>query len=89
MNRLGYKLVFEADKCIIFKNNLFVGRAYLCNSLLKLSLNLNKDVVCNVSLDSSNEKVDLHYLWHLRSGRVNFDKIALCLNKNLFLCAQN
>ena len=28
LNRLGYKLVFEADRCIISKNNLFIGRAY-------------------------------------------------------------
>ena len=55
--RLSYKLVFEADRCIISKNNLFVGHTYLCNSLFKLSLDLNKDVIRNVSHELSNEKV--------------------------------
>ena len=41
-NQLGCKVVFEADRCIIFKINLFIGCSYLCNSLFKLSLNLNK-----------------------------------------------
>src|SRR5688572_17511176 len=62
LNRLGYKLVFEANRCIVSKSNLFVGHAYLCNSVFKLSLDLYKDVICNVSLYLSNEKVDLHYL---------------------------
>ena len=65
LNRLGYKFVFEADRCIISKNNLFVGRAYLCNSLSKLSLNLNKDVICRVETSPINEKNDLHYFWHV------------------------
>ena len=55
LNRLSYKLAFDADRCII-SNNLFVGRAYLCNSIFKLSLDLNKDVICNVSHVLSNEK---------------------------------
>ena len=73
-NRLGYKLVFEADRCIISKNNLFVGRTFLCKSLFKLSLDLNKNFICNIS--SMNDKDDLHYLWHVRLGHVNFDKIS-------------
>ena len=39
-------------------------------------MDLNKDVICNVSHVLSNEKEDLHYLWHVRLGHVNFDKIA-------------
>ena len=56
LNQLGYKLLFEADRCIISKNRLFVLSACLSNSLFKLFLNLNKDVVCNAALESSNEK---------------------------------
>ena len=29
LNRLGYKLVFDADRCIISKCNFFIGHAYL------------------------------------------------------------
>ena len=100
MNRLGYKLVFEADGYIISKNNLFVGHACLCNSLFKLSLDLNKDVICNVETSLMNEKVNLHYLWHVGLGHVNFDKIAfmskhdlipMCtkMSKNCKMCILN
>ena len=30
-----------------------------------------------------NEKVDLHYLWHVRLGHVNFDKIAFMSKHDL------
>ena len=47
LNRFGYKLVFEADRCIISKCNLFIGRAYSCCNLFKLSLNCNpKNLIC-------------------------------------------
>ena len=36
--RLGYKLVFEADRCIISKSNLFIVCAYLQYNLFKLSI---------------------------------------------------
>ena len=83
LNRLGYKLVFQADRCIIFKNNLFIGRSYLCNNLFKFSVDLNKDVICNILRDLSNEKVDLHYLWHVRLEHVNFYKIAFTSGHDL------
>ena len=83
MNRLGYKLVFEADGYIISKNNLFVGHACLCNSLFKLSLDLNKDVICNVETSPMNEIVDLHYLWHVRLGYGNFHKISFMSKHDL------
>ena len=35
---LGYKLVFEADRCIISKCGVFVGHCYLVCNLSKLSL---------------------------------------------------
>ena len=89
MNRLGYKLVFEADGYIISKNNLFVGHACLCNSLFKLSLDLNKDVICNVETSPMNKKVDLHYLRHVRLGHVNFDKTAFMSKHDLLpMCSK-
>ena len=66
LNRLGYKLVFKADRCIISRSNLFIGNAYLKCNLFKLSIICNsKAYVCNVDA-RSNICDDLHYLWHLR-----------------------
>ena len=43
LNRLGYKLVFESDRCIISKNSIYVGRCYLINNLFKLCLRQSCD----------------------------------------------
>ena len=75
LNWLAYKLVLKADRCIISKDNLFLGCAYLYNRLLKLSLDFNKDVIWNISLDLSNKNVDLHYMWHVWLWHMNFYKI--------------
>ena len=48
-----------------------------------VSLDLNKDGICNASHVLSNEKEDLHYLWHVRLGHVNFDKITFMSKHDL------
>ena len=51
LNRLGYKLVFNADRCIISKCNFFIGRAYLCCNFFKLSLSCNpRNMICNINM---------------------------------------
>ena len=83
LNQLGYKLVFEVDRCIISKCNLFIGRAYLCCNLFKVSLNCNpKNMICNINMCD-----DLHYLWHLRLAHVNFGKVSFMSKHELIpLC---
>ena len=85
LNRLGYKLVFEIDRCIISKCNFLIGRGYLCCNLFKLSLICNsKNMVCNTNMCD-----DLHYLWHLRLANVNFGKVSFMSKNNLIpLCYQ-
>ena len=58
LNRLGNKLVFEADRCKISKGSLFIGRAYLQCNLFKPSLVCN-NYVYNIDAPS-NIFDDLH-----------------------------
>lgn len=68
LNRLGFKMVFEAAKFILSKGGVFVGLSYLCNNMFKLSIiNGVKDSVYVVNHDSS--------LWHFRLGHVNYRKL--------------
>ncbi|XP_021717550.1 uncharacterized protein LOC110685346 [Chenopodium quinoa] len=57
LNRLGFRLVFEADRCIITKGSTFVGHCYLSHGLFKLSLRersvMLDDVCFNVGNDNS------------------------------------
>ena len=46
-------------------------------------MNLNNDIICNVESSLMNEKVDMHYLWHVRLGHVNFDKVAFMFKHDL------
>ena len=43
LNRLGYKLVFEFDRCIISIISVFIGRCYLIRNLFKLCLRQSCD----------------------------------------------
>ena len=39
LNRFGFKIVFEADKFVISKGGVFVGKRYVCVEVFKLSIN--------------------------------------------------
>ncbi|GLU19483.1 hypothetical protein SLE2022_357320 [Rubroshorea leprosula] len=71
LNKFGFKLVFEADKFILSKGGIFVGKGYACEGMFKMNINYNinnKGVVSAYILDSFN-------LWHHRLGHVNFKKM--------------
>ena len=38
LNKFGFRLVFEADKFILSKGGMFVGKNYLCNRMFKLNV---------------------------------------------------
>ena len=70
LNRLGYKLVFESDRCIISKNSIYVSRCYLINNLFKLCLRQTcNGLILNVLNDSNS------CLWHNRLCHVNYNKM--------------
>jgi len=64
LNRFGFKMVFEADKFVLSKGGVFVGKGYLYDGMFKLSITNNKNVITYVC--------DSFYLWHFRLGHVHF-----------------
>ncbi|GKU99886.1 hypothetical protein SLEP1_g12666 [Rubroshorea leprosula] len=71
LNKFGFKLVFEAEKFILSKGGIFVGKGYAYEGMFKMNINYNinnKGVVSAYILDSFN-------LWHHRLGHVNFKKM--------------
>lgn len=67
LNKFGFKLVFEANKFVMSKGGVFVGKGYMCDGMFKLNL-MNKNVVSAYMIDSSS-------LWHHRLGHVNFRRM--------------
>ncbi|XP_021728747.1 uncharacterized protein LOC110695829 [Chenopodium quinoa] len=67
LNSLGYKIVFEANRCIITRGVTFIGCCYLDNGLFKPSLKESGvlDYMCLNVVDNDNQ-VDLNLfdLWH-------------------------
>jgi hypothetical protein len=51
--RDGFKLVFESNKCIIFKFGTFVGKSYDSRSLFRFSLLFDDNVENHVMNDES------------------------------------
>ena len=72
LNKKGLKAVLEANKVILFKNGVFVGKIYSCNDMFKLSINKNDDVsLCFVNF--------AYFSWYDRLGHVNHKMLQQCL----------
>ena len=72
-DKVGLKLVFEADKIIISRGGDFVGKGYLSGGLFVL--NIVQEIVNNASISNSAYIVDSINLWHGRLGHVNIASI--------------
>ena len=73
LNNVGLKLVFEADKIIIFHGGDFVGKRYLSGGLFVL--NNVQEIVSNASISNSAYIVESINLWHGRLGHINIASI--------------
>ena len=62
-----FKLVFEVDKVVISKREVFVGKGYVCDGMFKLSINKMNNVSAHIC--------DSFSLWHNRLGHVNFGRM--------------
>ncbi|KAK9094833.1 hypothetical protein Scep_026302 [Stephania cephalantha] len=71
LNKFGFRLVFEADKFVLSKGGVFVGKGYAYEGMFKLNVIAlsNKNVVSEYLVESPS------FLWHHRLGHVHFEKI--------------
>ena len=68
-----FKLISEAQKVVLSKNVMHLGRRYLNKYLFKMNVMIVK---CNIKFNkniSSSYLVEHSNLWHVRLGCVNFN----------------
>ncbi|KAL0286293.1 UNVERIFIED_CONTAM: Retrovirus-related Pol polyprotein from transposon TNT 1-94 [Sesamum radiatum] len=80
LNKVGLKIVLEADKVIITKNGDFIGKGYLADGLFVLN---TMPFVSNKSISNSAYIVESVNIWHGRLGHVNFDSVKRLKSMNL------
>ncbi|KAL0385037.1 UNVERIFIED_CONTAM: Retrovirus-related Pol polyprotein from transposon TNT 1-94 [Sesamum radiatum] len=80
LNKVGLKIVLEADKVIITKNGDFIGKGYLADGLFVLN---TMPFVSNKSISNSAYIVETVNIWHGRLGHVNFDSVKRLKSMNL------
>lgn len=74
LSKHGYKMIFEADKFILSKQGMFVGKGYATNGMFKLNIE-NENIFAYIV-----ESLDL---WHERLGHVNFRSTQLMMKNGL------
>ena len=77
---VGYRIVMDSNKVVISKNNVFIGKGYVCEGLIKLNVspNLINNEISPIVLNTENSS-----LWHERLGHVNYGTIQRMINKGL------
>ena len=75
--QLGYKIVLESNRVIISKNNVFIGKGYVCDGLFKLNN------VSSLNKISKVFNVETSDIWHKRLGHINMKKIRRMMDLGL------
>ncbi|GJT07091.1 pol polyprotein [Tanacetum coccineum] len=80
LNKFGLRLVFESDKFVLSKNQMYVGKGYAINGMLKLNVMVVKNEINKMNsyaylIESSN-------VWHARLGHVNFNSLHRLIKFN-------
>ena len=81
MCRDGFKIVFEANKCVLSKYGTFVGKVMIvqaCSAYPHMMMYVIRFVNNAIITDESN-------IWHSRLCHINFDCLSWLANMNLIL----
>ncbi|GJS30981.1 pol polyprotein [Tanacetum coccineum] len=66
LNKFGFRLVFESDKFVLSKNQMYVGRGYAMNGMFKLNVMVVKNEINK--MNSSAYLIESSNVWHGRLG---------------------
>nr|GEW02643.1 retrotransposon protein, putative, Ty1-copia subclass [Tanacetum cinerariifolium] len=80
LNKFGFRLVFESDKFVLSKNQMYVGRGYAMNSMFKLNVMVVKYDINKIN--SSAYLIESSNVWHGRLGHVNFNLMRRLIKLN-------
>ncbi|BBN69916.1 transposable element gene [Prunus dulcis] len=83
LSKNRFRLVFVADKFVLTKNGMYVGKGYLNNGLFKMNLKTIALSMNNKNTVSSTYILESPNVWHGRLGHVNYDTIRRLVNMDL------
>ncbi|GJZ32058.1 pol polyprotein [Tanacetum coccineum] len=66
LNKFGFRLVFESDKFVLSKNQMYVGKGYAVNGMFKLNVMVVKNDINK--MNSSAYLIESSNVWHGRLG---------------------
>ena len=82
LNKHRFRMVFEADKVVVSKSGMFVGKGYVSNGLFKLNIMTIKPKIMNKTNASFVCVLESFNLWHGRLGHVNNGSQKRLINLN-------
>ncbi|GJR82221.1 pol polyprotein [Tanacetum coccineum] len=80
LNKFGFRLVFESDKFVLSKNQVYVGKGYAMNGMFKLNVMVVKNEINKIN--SSAYLIESSNVWHARLGHVNFNSLRRLIKFN-------
>ncbi|GJW63074.1 pol polyprotein [Tanacetum coccineum] len=80
LNKFGFRLVFESDKFVLSKNQVYVGKGYAMNGMFKLNVMVVKNEINK--MNSSAYLIESSNVWHARLGHVNFNSLRRLIKFN-------
>ena len=82
LSKKGFRLLFESDKFVLTKSEIYVGKGYMSNELFKMNV---MTIVSNFNNNntSSAYMLESFNVWHGRLGHVNFDTLRTLMNLEL------
>ncbi|GJT84310.1 retrovirus-related pol polyprotein from transposon TNT 1-94 [Tanacetum coccineum] len=80
LNKFGLHLVFESDKFVLSKNQMYVGKGYAMNGMFKLKVMVVKNEINK--MNSSAYLIESSNVWHARLGHVNFNSMCRLIKFN-------
>ncbi|GJY00710.1 pol polyprotein [Tanacetum coccineum] len=80
LNKFGFRLVFESDKFVLSKNQVYVGKGYAMNGMFKLNVMAVKNEINK--MNSSAYLIESSNVWHAHLGHVNFNSLRRLIKFN-------
>ncbi|GJT55529.1 pol polyprotein [Tanacetum coccineum] len=72
LNKFGFRLVFESDKFVLSKNQMYVGKGYAVDAMFKLNVMVVKNDINK--MNSSAYLIESSNVWHGRLGHPNLQE---------------
>ena len=82
LNKHGFRMVFEANKVVVSKSGMFVGKGYVSNGIFKLNEMIVKTKIMKKTNASFVYVLKSSNLWHGRLGHVNYGSLKRLINLN-------